>query len=403
MAEPLQPPVTAGTARARAYVAVWKLHRVLGLGFAAMLVLMSVTGAVLVLHEDLERIVEPGHVAPPDSAANATPPPLADIARSVAPLAPPGAQLFRLEPADAPDATHKFIFRAARGDTRWSALVAPADGGVLWSGADQALFAPWLLELHMRLHSGRVGYVIVGLTGVGLVLLGLSGLYLHREPFAAMLRHPFRARLGWRAAFSDLHQWLGIAGLYFVCVLGLTGSIYVYRGLTAKRPPAPAAAEARFGPEKLAPLEPMLAAARARFPGAELRRIQFPAQAGAPLTVLLLHRDAPVWRKLSRIDFDPATGAMRTVRAAADAPTAEKFAAMVGPLHFGFYGAPWVRWTYFVGGLTPGALAVSGVLVWFFRSRRRTRDAARSRTSFSESRPVQTAAHHVLPSRRPPD
>jgi uncharacterized iron-regulated membrane protein len=66
------------------------------------------------------------------------------------------------------------------------------------------------------------------------------------------------------------------------------------------------------------------------------------------------------------------------VRAATDAPTAEKFAAMLGPLHFGFYSAPWVRWAYFIGGLTPGALAVSGALIWFFRSRRRKNVAAAS-------------------------
>ncbi len=40
---------------------------------------------------------------------------------------------------------------------------------------------------------------------------------------------------------------------------------------------------------------------------------------------------------------------------------------MLGPLHFGLYGAPWVKWAYFIGGLAPGLLAVSGTVLWRIR------------------------------------
>ncbi|MCX6955187.1 MAG: PepSY-associated TM helix domain-containing protein [Verrucomicrobia bacterium] len=350
------------------YLVVWKLHRWLGLACAALLLLLSVTGSLLVAHHELERLVEPDrHLAPAASASLSAPrPALSDLARTVAPLAPAGYRLFRLHPAADATATHQFIFLGPDRTTRWSAFVAPATGAVVWSGPDQSLLAPWLLGLHMQLHAGLAGYFVTGFAGLALIALGVSGLYLYRDRLTALRRHPFRLRLGWRVALADLHKWTGVAALYFVIVLGLTGTLYVCSILTAKPAPAPATA---FAPAKLAPLEPILAAAQSRLPGTELLRIQFPAQPTAALTLLLLHRDAPVWEKFSRLDFDPATGVLRTARIGAEASPSEKFAAMLAPLHFGFYGAPWVKWAYVIGGLSPALLSLTGFFLWRQRNK----------------------------------
>jgi len=367
MIESLALPPEKRINRWHTYLLVWKLHRVLALVFGALLLLMSLSGSLLVLHHEIERAFEPDRHTVPPAARGQPARPLANLARTIAPLAPADYQLFRIEPADTAEGTHKFIFRSTSGTTRWSAFVAPSTGEVLWRGPDQALFSPWLLELHMRLRAGRAGYAVTGLAGVGLVLLGLSGLFLHRERMGALWRHPFRVSLGWRVAFADLHKWIGIAALYFVIVLGVTGAIYACRGFTTT-PPRPTSTRA-FTLAQLAPLEPMLAAARERFPGAEILRAQLPPQAGGAVTVLLLHREAPVWQKFSRMDFDAATGALRGVRAANELPAGEQFAAMLAPLHFGFYGATWVKWAYFVGGFTPTLLALTGLLVWWHRGR----------------------------------
>ncbi len=58
------------------------------------------------------------------------------------------------------------------------------------------------------------------------------------------------------------------------------------------------------------------------------------------LQIRVLHRDAPVWRKLSRIDFDPTSGEVRRIRDAAKASASAQFESILGPLHFGYYGSP---------------------------------------------------------------
>jgi len=160
-------------------------------------------------------------------------------------------------------------------------------------------------------------------------LLALTGLYIHRDRLTQLWRHPFRRRLGWRVAFADLHKWIGIFTLYFPVVLGLTGGLYCLSILTAATPPP---ATASFDPARLAPLEPMFATAREKLPGAEVFRAQIPAAVGGAVSVLLLQRDAPVWQKFSRVEFDAATGALRAVHAAADAPAAAQFRSMLASL-----------------------------------------------------------------------
>lgn len=351
--------------RWHAWLVIWRIHRWLGLGFGALLVLLSATGSLLVVHHELEAMFEPQlHVAPA-APADAPRPPLADLARAAAASAPTGYRLFRVIPADH-GRTHRVICRHPDEPTRWVAFLDPVTGRVLWSGLEKSLLTPWLLGLHMQLHAGRAGYYVTGVAGIALALLAFTGLYIHRDRFKQLWRHPFRLQLGWRVAFADLHKWVGIFTLYFPVVLGITGALYCLSILTAATPAPPARP---FDPARLAPLEPMLAAARAQLPDAELIRAQLPAADGGTVTLLLLHRDAPVWQKFSRVEFDAATGALRAVRAAAEAPFWAQFRSMLGPLHFGFYGAPWVKWTYFLGGLAPAALALSGAAIWWNRRR----------------------------------
>lgn len=352
--------------RWRGWLLVWRVHRWLGLALGGLIVLLSATGSLLVVHHEIEaRLERDRRTAAPPAAGQPTLP-LADVVRAAIAAAPDGHRLFRLIPGETPRSTHKVILLTPDAK-RWTMFVDPFTARVHWSGPDQTLFTPWLLALHMQLHAGRAGYIATGAGGLALTVLALTGVYLHRDRLRSLVRQPFRLRFGWRVALADLHKWVGLVALFFPVVLGITGTFYAWISFEAKKP---AAALSPLAPAGLAPLEPMIAAAATRFPGAELLRLQFPAEADGAVTVLMLHRANLPWQKFSRVTFNTATGAVRSVQAAVDLPRAAQFRSLLAPLHFGFYGAAWVKWAYFVGGLSPALLALSGAaLSW---SRRRT-------------------------------
>jgi uncharacterized iron-regulated membrane protein len=350
--------------RWQTYLVVWRLHRWAALTFAALIVLLSVTGGLLVIHHDLERWLHPErHVV----AAPTTPTPraaLVPILRQLQTEAPAGFRPL-------------IVFVGPDRSTRWSAFINPHTGEILWRGPDQSLLTPWLLHLHMHLQIGKWGYVLTGVAGLALTFLGLTGLWITRDRLTALFRHPFRKRLGPRVAFADLHKWIGMATLYFTLVLGATGVWFAILIVPnqlqpeARKPLAPP-----FNLDELAPIEPAIATARAHFPGSELARVILPWDAGINLQVRVLHRDAPVWEKFSRIDFDPVTGQQLKVVDARAASTAAKWQAILGPLHFGYYGSPLVKWLYVIGGFAPALLAITGTTIWILRRRKRpTRSA----------------------------
>jgi uncharacterized iron-regulated membrane protein len=355
------------------YLVVWAVHRVLGLGAALLLVLLSFTGSLLVVHHELERLFGTPYRLSHDAAVASPARSWNELVHAAARFAPEGYRPFRMMPGKAGDEPPKVLFSGPDGRTRWAAFVDPRDGTVLWHGPDQALFTPWLLGLHMHLHIGPWGYVITGLAGLALFFLGATGLYLHRYDFAFIWRRPpWRWGRGWRAFLHDTHTWIGAISLYFSLVLGATGvafAILIFPGQLEKRPPPPAP----FDLATLAPIGPMLEAGRAALPGQELVRLAFPTTAGAPARLLLLDRSAPVWAKFSTVDFDAVSGSLLKVRPGREATTAQKWRAIVAPLHFGLYGAGWVKVAYALGGLAPGVLAITGVAIWWRRTRRNGR------------------------------
>ncbi len=365
---------------------VWAIHGTLGLVFGALLLLSSLTGGVLVMHREIERLVEPErHLLPAGSTEDPDRAALAPLVRGIAAEAPAGYRPLRHMLAQSPGETEKLIFVGPDGRTRWTAVINPHSGEVLWRGPDQSLFTSWLLHLHMHLRLGGWGYVITGLGGAGLFLLGVTGLVIHRRRLASLTR--LSGIRGWRSAVGAFHGWLGIGSVYFSLVLGLTGLIYTIK-IAPGQIAAPQPAVEVYDLNRLGPIEPALAAARERFPDAELLRVSFPATATGPLTILLLHREAPVWRKFSRIDFDPDTAAIRVVHDARAATAGQKFAAMLAPLHFGFYGSPLVKWAYVVGGFSPALLALSGTAIFILRRRQ----ARRCPQSLGHEEPLAHAA-----------
>lgn len=237
----------------------------MGLIFSLILIVVSVTGSLLVMHTELGRILERDRHTIPQPPASATLADVNSVALSLQNVAPAHFRLLRLEPGVYPDSAHKLVYIHEDRVRRWSAFFNPYTGEVLWTGDDQDLLKPWLLHLHEQLHAGPAGFIIVGLAAFALTLLGLSGAWIARKKLPLLLRTPVRLRSGWRAMFSDLHQCVGLVSIYFTLVLGITGMWFAYLiipGLWTVSPKLPQ----EFELQRLTNVRPAIESAMRRFP-----------------------------------------------------------------------------------------------------------------------------------------
>ncbi|WP_326568668.1 PepSY-associated TM helix domain-containing protein [Amycolatopsis rhabdoformis] len=249
---------------------------------------------------------------------------------------------------------------------------------------------------------GLLALVVLGLL---MVLLAISGIVVW-WPGVRRLSHGFRVRTG-KGRFArdyDLHNVLGIVAVPFVLMWGVTGAAFylppvkdawlaVTGGAAADPQKYSFTANANPGAPEIG-IDEAARAALATTPG-EIRYLTAPQDGyysvsiasdgyqpygaraffGGDHTVYVDSHDAT---HVSDVDAKPE-------------PRANSFYDKVfEPAHFGWLVGGWWRIVWFVLGLTPLALMLTGISTWLFRSgsKRRRRKARAARQAHQETGPA---------------
>jgi len=289
---------------------VLRLHLTAALLAGAGLLLVSVSGAALVFRPELDDVVFGGPVRVARGGVGAPLPALLDAGQAAHPGMTP-VSLTR----PARDGFPARLRLEGPGSEIVEVLLDPASARVLGSRWLERSPLHALRALHTELYLGGRGRLVVGALGLLLVLQGATGLFLW-WPFTRRLPRGFTIRRGrrWRVVGYDLHKVIGIASLAFHVPVALTGALL----------------------------------ALSTGPG--------PARSGS---VEVRERDGSVAR------LDRQTGAVTIVRDPRR-PGARLW-ALAATLHEGRFGGLPSRWLYVAGGLTPVALALTGLGIWLGR------------------------------------
>ncbi len=261
-------------------------------------------------------------------------------------------------------------------------------GDSLGAVRHEAALAYFTLHAYF-LVSSKLGRYWVGAFGVMLVASALTGLVLQRRVVRAALRIRWSGRD--RIVAGDLHRSMGVIALVFHVAMGATGAclglkdLFVGPALVAQlggdvraaldsvRSSVPVTAAT---PADMPPLEPLVQRAAQAIPGfvPNLVILREWGRANALMQVLgtvpgkLLPR-----HEAEQVHIELGSGEVVKVEDGQRATWVMRAYYALAPIHYGDFFGVWVKWVYFVLGLSTAALGLTGVVI------RRERQSERAR------------------------
>ena len=359
-------------------------HSALGLFFAALLYLICLSGTMIVFYEDISEWEQPGYAAGQPTDASLQHMLEAIHAHGVEQSGPLHSVTLFTERRDEGRVTARYL----SDSSVFEAWIADPQSGALLQQR-HAPFSEFIEDVHVRLRMGAIGLYLIGLAGVAMLSLTVSGVLAHPRIF----RDAFHFRRGGarRLSEADVHNRLSVWALPFHLMISFTGAflglaflIVAILAFVAFDGDQAAAVRAVLGPQptesaEAAPLpdvEALLADARAR---SGLERfnnlvVEHPATMGQ---VTQLELEAPNDLAPGETFFYDANGVFLESSGSADGGIGAQTLAAMGPLHFGSFGGLLIRLAWVGFGLASTLVVSTGVTIWLARRREQGRAAPR--------------------------
>lgn len=348
-------------------------HAAIGLFASALLYLICLTGTVVVFYQEWQRIEQPDA---PEMAAIAPD----AVQRAV-------AAVLATE-KDKPATTHLYVHMPIAGlprttiTTDHQAVHVDADGRI--AGPEENAWSEFLLGAHYALNiPGLVGMTVVGVFGVMIIALSLSGIVAHPRIFRDAFR--LRARDNHGVGLADWHNRLSVWTLPFSLAIALTGAmiglgVVGAYGLAAAfyENDVEAAYAPIFGeeakpdtrPAPLADVAAPLAWMAQNHP--ELRPtyiiLHDPGTRGQHVQLIAEHPRRLIYGDTYEFGAD---GTYHGKVGLSDGHLGQQLAASTYNLHFGNYGGLPVKIAYVVFGLSLTVVVATGTSIWLGKRERR--------------------------------
>ena len=277
-------------------------------------------------------------------------------------------------------------------------LALRADTGAVVGPVDSQL-GQYLRMLHVFLFFGPRW--IVGFLGASMLVLIATGIVIHRKILAELFTQRWGRSL--RVVMSDLHKCVGIWGLGFHILIAGTGAWmglaplfeqgYKYlttpATLTATKPARKAEASE---PVPMQSLDALYAAAQQAAPGLQARYASLQRWGTASASVAFTGSLQGHLLSTARVEANTATGAITRVHDPRTQGFWSQFNGLMEPLHFGDFGGLTLKGLYFVLGMTPAFLSLSGTLIWLDSRQQRRRTAGTAQAARPAVRATADAA-----------
>ncbi len=345
-------------------------------GFVALAVGLS--GSILTFREEIEHALYEPRIEPGSRTAT-----LAE-ALAKAGAVDPLRRVSVIVLPDRPERPLQFILQkrgalSLKEADQWTVYASPYDGKVLsWRSRETSGIAR-LRDLHFALFGGVTGLVVNGWMALVLALIALSGVVLWFQTATRGRRFRITRTGSWKRTVWDLHRVGGIVFALLLATAALSGAYYSFRETftrllaSATGPLAPRATPTVEGPAGASALDAdaIAGAARAVMPDLRLAVLRPPSQPNQAWAATF-HRPGDQGESTDSgptAFLNPYTGAVLRLDDRRTMSPGGRILKTMEPLHYGkLFGLPG-RLVWFFVGLTPGLLFVSGLLMWWNRTR----------------------------------
>ncbi len=347
---------------------LFTIHSFAGLISGLFILLMSLSGSVLVFHEELDNLQYPKMIPEKDL-------PVLSIDRTYQKLQEkyPHAQISSCSLAEDPG--HPFIFSLydssfQQGKEVMQVFMHPQTGAILkirGGEKDPANnFMSWLKSFHNSFRLKEKGEWLLGVLSLIFLISIISGIILFRRKIKYVLS--FNKGIYTKANF---HQVIGVYALLFNLMIAGTGfwmQRYVFKKefYAEQMPYTPVI---KPSPALFFSLDSALKQAKQPYPDFTGYVIYFAqnkqrktAVYGSQSTNSFIHA-----KKFADAIFLDSTGAIAKTAILKDIPFADRRDIINSQIHFGKFGGWPVKILYSLFGLTGGLLSITGFAMWVKR------------------------------------
>ncbi len=261
--------------------------------------------------------------------------------------------------------------------------------------------------MHTTLFLPVIGRAFVNFFGVMMLISIVTGLLTYKKFWKGFFRKP-RFEKKSRTWLGDLHRLVALWSVWFLAIIGFTGAWWFYENplvesagaphIVAERPDPPTLTTEELnllGPETPTPMtaENIVDIVQEKFPDMKIIFLSAPANASQPFMVRGDRGEALVMGGANTVYVNPYTGEIMGSRMSEDWTFGQRFDAAMHPLHYGTWAKSGtadfiVKLIWFIGGAVASFLAISGLLIYFKRTKEATRELVSESTVFAKFKRV---------------
>lgn len=342
------------------------LHLYLGLAVGLFLAIIALTGSLLVFGHEIEQLFNPQLLQVIPQAERM---PLETILRTVEKTYPQNQVISILLPREAKDICQISMF--SKDKEVVNVYVNPYSGEIKGSQLWQETFTGFIFTLHVELAAGELGHLAVGICGLVMLGLTLTGLVLWTGWRNLIRGFSIHWKARWQRTVFDLHNVAGIVSVAFLLLISATGTAIIFDTpvesalywLTHEKP-QPALISHPRSRSSRKNLDEILQQANHIWSEARTTFISLPLTPEATFKVRKKFPNDPHPNGISTIDLDQYSGEILQTDRFNSASLAHRILNSLYPLHIGSYGGVYLRLAHAVAGLATVLLFATGVLMW---------------------------------------